>query len=121
MAYVCEKAVGAAKSCDFRSGKIILQQPVERAQMAKLLADGRTDILRGFISARTRRKFSAYLVRGGDGKVGFEFEQRAPKAGVKQTAKEEAKETGKPAKATKATKAKPSAKAPAKKKAAKKA
>ncbi|MCZ7653537.1 MAG: DNA topoisomerase III [Rhodocyclaceae bacterium] len=64
MAYVCEKAVGAAKTCDFRSGKIILQQPVERAQMAKLLADGRTELLRGFISARTRRKFSAYLVRG---------------------------------------------------------
>lgn len=111
MAYVCEKAVGAAKSCDFRSGKIILQQPVERAQMAKLLADGRTELLRGFISARTRRKFSAYLVRGNDGKVGFEFEPRAPKAGAKKSAEEPAK----------AAKAKPAAKAPAKKKTSKKA
>jgi DNA topoisomerase-3 len=111
MAYVCEKAVGAAKTCDFRSGKIILQQPVERAQMAKLLADGRTELLRGFISARTRRKFSAYLVRGSDGKVGFEFEPRAPKAGSKKAAEETPKVTAK---------AKPAKKAPARKKSAKK-
>jgi DNA topoisomerase-3 len=80
MAYVCEKSVGPAKSCDFRSGKVILQQPVEREQMVKLLADGRTDLLKGFVSARTRRKFSAFLVRGKDGKVGFEFEAKKPRA-----------------------------------------
>jgi DNA topoisomerase-3 len=83
MAYVCEKSTGPEKSCDFRSGKIILQQPVEREQMQKLLAEGKTDLLRGFISARTKRKFSAFLVRGKDGKVGFEFEPRAPKAKAK--------------------------------------
>ncbi|KON81608.1 DNA topoisomerase III [Azoarcus sp. PA01] len=82
MAYVCEKSVGPEKSCDFRSGKVILQQPVEREQMVKLLADGRTDLLKGFVSTRTRRKFSAFLVRGGDGKVGFEFEAKTPKAGA---------------------------------------
>lgn len=80
MAYVCEKSVGPGKSCDFRSGKIILQQEVSREQMEKLLSSGKTDLLKGFVSARTRRKFSAYLVRGSDGKVGFEFEARAPKA-----------------------------------------
>ncbi|THF62074.1 DNA topoisomerase III [Pseudothauera rhizosphaerae] len=80
MAYVCEKSVGAQKSCDFRSGKVILQQPIEREQMAKLLADGKTELLKGFVSARTRRKFSAFLVRGADGKVGFEFEAKAPRA-----------------------------------------
>jgi len=85
MSYVCEKSVGSAKSCDFRSGKIILQQPVDREQMRKLLIDGRTDLLKDFISARTRRKFSAFLVRDTDGKVGFEFEKREPKnkAGTK--------------------------------------
>ena len=77
------KSVGPGKSCDFRSGKIILQQNVEREQMEKLLATGRTEILRNFISQRTRRKFSAFLVRGPDGKVGFEFEPRAPKAAAK--------------------------------------
>ncbi|MBS1189894.1 MAG: topoisomerase [Rhodocyclaceae bacterium] len=76
--YVCEKSVGSGKTCDFRSGKIILQQPVEREQMQKLLAQGKTDLLKEFVSARTRRKFSAFLVVK-DGKVGFEFEQKAPK------------------------------------------
>ncbi len=79
MAYVCEKSVGPDKSCDFRSGKIILQQPVEREQMQKLLAEGKTELLRGFVSNKTKRKFSAFLVRQKDGKVGFEFEPRAPK------------------------------------------
>ena len=79
LSYVCEKSVGAGKSCDFRSGKIILQQPIEREQMLKLLSEGKTDLLKGFVSARTRRKFSAFLVRGKDGKVGFEFEPRKPK------------------------------------------
>ena len=76
-AYVCERSVGAAKTCDFRSGKIILQQPIDSEQMTKLLAEGRTDLLRGFISNRTRRKFSAYLIVQ-EGKVGFEFEKKAP-------------------------------------------
>lgn len=75
--YTCEKAVGSAKSCDFRSGKIILQQPIDPAQMKKLLADGKTDLLKEFVSNRTRRKFSAYLVVQA-GKVGFEFEKKAP-------------------------------------------
>ena len=93
MSYVCEKSVGTTKSCDFRSGKVILQQPVDAAQMTKLLSTGRTDLLKGFISARTRRKFSAFLVRGTDGKVGFEFEKREakPKAPAKQGASAEKK------------------------------
>ncbi|CAG1001048.1 hypothetical protein RHDC4_03187, partial [Rhodocyclaceae bacterium] len=61
MAYVCEKSVGAAKSCDFRSGKVILQQEVSRAEMQKLLETGKTSLLKGFVSNRTRKKFSAYL------------------------------------------------------------
>ena len=72
--------MGPEKSCDFRSGKIILQQPIEREQMHKLLDTGRTELLKGFVSSRTKRKFSAFLVRGDDGKVGFEFEKKEPKA-----------------------------------------
>ena len=75
--YVCEKSVGPDKSCDFRSGKIILQQPIDASQMQKLLAEGKTDLLKEFISNRTRRKFSAYLVAQ-EGKVSFEFEKKAP-------------------------------------------
>ena len=88
--YVCEKSVGPAKSCDFRSGKIILQQPIDAEQMKKLLADGKTDLLKEFVSNRTRRKFSAYLVAQ-DGKVGFEFEKKVakPKAPAKKKAEAE--------------------------------
>ena len=80
MAYTCEKAVGPGKSCDFRSGRMILQQPVEREQMQKLLATGRTDLLTNFIS-RKNRKFKAFLVKTPQGKVGFEFLPRAEKPG----------------------------------------
>jgi DNA topoisomerase-3 len=78
VAYVCEKAVGAQRSCDFRSGRMILQQPIEREQMKKLLETGRTDLLTGFVSKKNR-KFKAFLVKQPDGKVGFEFQPRAPK------------------------------------------
>jgi DNA topoisomerase-3 len=81
MNYVCEKSVGLERSCDFRSGKVILQQEVAPEQMRKLLADGRTDLLPGFVSSRTNRKFKAFLVRGADGKVGFEFEPRPERPG----------------------------------------
>jgi DNA topoisomerase-3 len=74
-AYVCERAVGPGKTCDFRSGRIILQRPIERAQMQKLLSSGKTDLLQ-FVSARTRRPFAAFLVRQPDGKIGFEFQAK---------------------------------------------
>ncbi len=79
MAYVCENSVGAGRRCDFRSGRVILQQPIEAEQMRKLLVDGRTELLRGFVSNRTRRKFAAFLIRKEDGSTGFEFEPRAPR------------------------------------------
>ncbi|MFZ1908490.1 MAG: DNA topoisomerase III [Burkholderiales bacterium] len=94
VAYVCEKAVGPSRSCDFRSGKVILQQPVERTQMAKLLATGKTDLLQRFISKKGR-PFKAYLVKNPEGRVGFEFEPRKPRAAA--AARKPAKKTAKPA------------------------
>ena len=116
MSYVCEKSVGPARSCDFRSGKIILQQEVSREEMSKLLAEGRTSLLPGFVSSRTRRKFKAYLVRGADGKTGFEFEPRPERPGKPGAARGKAAEDGEeaPAKAAEKAPAKAGAKAPAK-------
>jgi len=76
--YVCSKAVPTAAqptpSCTFKSGKIILQQPVEREQMHKLLETGKTDLLDKFVSMRTRRNFKAHLAWDKEaGKVNFEF------------------------------------------------
>jgi len=76
--FVCSKAVPTAAqptpSCTFKSGKIILQQPVEREQMTKLLETGKTDLLDKFVSMRTRRAFKAHLAWDKEaGKVNFEF------------------------------------------------
>jgi DNA topoisomerase III len=90
--YVCEHATGPKQTCDFRSGKIILQQPVAREQMSKLLDTGKTDLLENFVSNKTRRKFKAYLAwNAKEGKVTFEFEPRAAKTpAAKKTTKKAA-------------------------------
>ena len=64
-------------------------------------SDGLGAMLKGFVSNRTKKKFSAYLVRGADGKVGFEFEQRAAKA-PKAAPEKKATAEAKPAKTPKA-------------------
>ena len=89
--YVCEKAVPtlaqAAPSCDFKSGKIILQQPVAPEQMRKLLETGKTDLLDKFVSMRTRRAFKAFLAWDPEaGKVSFQFEPRTSKYPPRKTA-----------------------------------
>ncbi|MDP3827586.1 MAG: DNA topoisomerase III, partial [Polaromonas sp.] len=76
--YVCEKSVPTnaqpTPSCDFKTGQMILQQPVEREQMVKLLTSGKTDLLDKFVSMRTRRPFKAMLAWDAEaGKVNFEF------------------------------------------------
>ena len=64
----------AIPSCDFKSGQIILQQPIVREQMSKLLETGKTDLLDKFVSMRTRRGFKAMLAWDAEaGKVNFEF------------------------------------------------
>jgi DNA topoisomerase-3 len=118
VAYVCEKSVGAQRSCDFRTGKLILQQPIERAQMQKLLATGRTDLLPRFISKKGR-PFKAFLVKTPGGKIGFEFQPRAPKPGAAKAGAPAAEvkpiRKEKPAPAAKAAKPPKRAKPPARK------
>jgi len=87
MTYVCENSVGPNKTCDFRSGKIILQQSVEREQMKKLFSTGKTDLLERFIS-RKGRPFKAFLVLTDKKDVGFEFEKREPKTKGERKPKE---------------------------------
>ena len=123
--YVCEKSVPTMTqpipSCDFKSGQIILQQPIVREQMSKLLETGKTDLLDKFVSMRTRRGFKAMLAWDAEaGKVNFEFAPskfpprktaagaagRAPAAG-KTAAKNSAKTTTKTATKTAAKKSAP--------------
>jgi DNA topoisomerase-3 len=89
--YVCEHSVGAHVTCDFKTGKIILQQPVPREEVAKLLTTGKTGLLENFVSNKTKRKFKAFLAWDArEGKVGFEFEPRAPRVPAKKAAAKKA-------------------------------
>ena len=83
--YVCEKSTGTHPSCDFKTGKVILQQNISAQDMRELLETGRTPLLEHFVSNKTRRKFKAYLAFDGKtGKVIFEFEPRAEKTAMPQ-------------------------------------
>ena len=120
--YVCEQTTGPA-TCDFKSGKIILQQAVTPEQVTKLLETGKTDLLENFVSNKTRRKFKAFLSWDAKaGKVSFEFEPRAPKApAAKKAAAKSAAKTAESAAEDTALKKAPAKKVAAKKVAAKKA
>ncbi len=123
--YVCEKSVSTlaqpTPSCDFKSGQIILQQPIGREQMSKLLQTGKTDMLDKFVSMRTRRGFKAMLAWDAEaGKVNFEFApSKVPPR--KTAAKTFAGATAKAGAAVKVAAKKAAVKKPAVKVAAKKA
>ena len=90
--YVCEKAVPTLQhphpACTFKTGAVILQQPISLEQVHKLLTEGKTGLLDKFISNKTHRAFKAYLVWDAQaGKVAFAFEPRgdgssAPRRGA---------------------------------------
>ena len=124
--YICEKAVPTdaqpTPTCNFKSGKIVLQQVVEREQIAKLLSTGKTDLLEKFVSNRTRRAFKAFLSwNAEEDKVVFEFEPRTSKFPPRKTPAKYAAGAKTAAGKTTSKAAAKSAKAPAKKAAAKKA
>jgi DNA topoisomerase-3 len=73
--YICEKSQLDAKSCKFKLGKTILEQPIELAQAQKILADGKSDLLDKFIS-KAGKPFPAYLVMDAKGKITFDFPPR---------------------------------------------
>jgi DNA topoisomerase-3 len=94
MRYLCEHNSGPNKTCDFKTGKVVLQQEVSAEQIKKLLKDGKTDLLTNFKSNRTGRGFKAYLALDATGKIGFEFEAKAPpkkRAGDKTASDSESK------------------------------
>ncbi len=68
-----KKSTKSATKCDFQFPKLILQQPIDNKQIGLLLANNKTDLLHNFISAKTKRKFSAYLSLGKNAKLEFEF------------------------------------------------
>ena len=77
-----------------RISRTILQCEIPSDQGVQLIEKGKTNLLPGFISKRTKRAFSAYLTfDAAAGKIAFEFEPR--KAAKKGAAKKAAKKSGK--------------------------
>ena len=116
-AFVCENK----SACEFSMGRRLLQREMKAEEITALLRDGKTPLLAGFISKRTRRPFSAHLTMSltdKSGKLGFEFAPRKTTAAKKSYSRPVSKSAAKPAKAAKKP-AKKSAKKAAKKTTAK--
>jgi DNA topoisomerase-3 len=76
----------------FRLGKTILQKELTAENVEEMLTKGKTPLLPGFISKKTKRAFAAHLTLDPDtAKIGFEFAPRkAAKKGAKKAAKKKA-------------------------------
>jgi len=87
MSYACEHALGDDPTCKFKIGKKILEQPISREQVGKILTTGRSDMLGNFRSnKRGRKQFAATLVLDRKtGKLNFEFPEREKKPRGKKT------------------------------------
>ena len=83
-AYICDQIQNKETPCKFRLSKMILQRAIEIDQAKKLLNNGKTDLIKAFISKRGK-PFSAFLVLQKEGKIGFEFEQKTPKKAATKT------------------------------------
>ena len=70
--YVCENV--PKQICSFKLSKSILQREIPPEQLRKMLTEGRSDLIRGFISKKGR-PFDAVLTLK-KGKIGWEFGKR---------------------------------------------
>ena len=69
------------KTKGFSMSKNILGKTIDREQLARVLAEGKSELISGFVSQRTNRAFDAYLVLdSAKGNVGFEFPPREPRS-----------------------------------------
>ncbi len=71
-----------------RIGKSILHHDITVDQVMKMITTGKTDVIKGFVSNRTKRKFDAHLTFDPkEGKIGFDFPPRPAKKAAKKAAK----------------------------------
>jgi DNA topoisomerase-3 len=82
-AYACENNIHSqpGNKCDLRIGKVILQKTISPEQMRKLLTEGKTGLIAGFVSKKGKaRPFSAFLKLEPKGKITWEFPPREAKS-----------------------------------------
>lgn len=90
--YVCSNSLDKEKGCSFKIWRNMLSHSIKREEIQALAETGKTPLIQDFVSKRTGKKFSAYLILKDSGEIGFEFEPRAPKAkksAVKKASKAE--------------------------------
>jgi len=84
----------AAEGCETRVPSYLLGKVIDAPLAEALLTKGRTPLISGFISTRTGRSFSAYLVMQGE-KVGFEFPPDRPRKRRRRAASRSGSRAGK--------------------------
>ncbi len=91
--YQCYSKDEPGKKCSFRIYKTMLSHKITHEEIKSLAETGKTPLIEDFVSNRTKKKFSAFLVLNNKGEIGFEF--------IKRTFKKAAGKDKAPAKAKK--------------------
>lgn len=78
MAYMSESSLEGDTKKGLRISKIILSKEISAANVRQMLEDGKTELIKGFISKK-KRPFDAYLILAKNGTVSFEFPPRKSK------------------------------------------
>jgi DNA topoisomerase-3 len=81
LAYMSESALAGDQKKGLRIGKVILERAISRNHLSQLLTEGKTELIKGFISKK-KRPFDAYLLLDKQGKVSFEFPPKKGKKGA---------------------------------------
>lgn len=75
--YILRERDGEAWKQTFRVGRLMCQKPIPREAAIQLISQGKTELIKGFISKKGR-PFDAFLKRE-DARISWEFPPRAPK------------------------------------------
>ena len=75
--YVLRERDGEGWKQAFRVGRLMCQKPITQEHAIQLIGDGKTELIKGFISKKGR-PFDAFLKREGE-RIAWEFPPRAPK------------------------------------------
>ena len=78
-AFISASALDGDKKKGLRISKMILARQIEREHIVQLLEDGKTELIKDFISKR-KKPFDAYLLLDEKGKISFEFPPREKKS-----------------------------------------
>ncbi len=87
-AYACARSLQNEPGETFRLSRTMLGKTLPKEEVATLLSEGKTGLIKGFKSKRTGRLFDAFLILKKGGDIGFEFPPRK-KFAKKQPAKTE--------------------------------